>query len=192
MMVVMNIATNPARNTRIDIDNDVFAELQLRAVPLVDDVNSVLRRVLGLSISPELSATIANSDRTADLPARRLERKSAPRKKPSKGTIRAPKGSLLPEREYVQPLLASLVDRGGSAPSATLVEDLAGKLDGKLTPGDREEVSSGEVRWRNRVQFVRLGLIREGLMVRDSPRGIWEITDLGRNRVADLENGTSR
>jgi hypothetical protein len=30
---------------------------------------------------------------------------------------------------------------------------------------------------------VRLKLIREGAMVKDSPRGVWEITELGRERV---------
>jgi len=37
------------------------------------------------------------------------------------------------------------------------------------------------------VQFVRLGLIKEGLMVKDSARGVWEITDEGRERVAQAE-----
>jgi hypothetical protein len=91
---------------------------------------------------------------------------------------------LLPEAEYELPLLEALVELGGSAPTSDVVDLLGKKLEAKLTAVDRETISSGEIRWRNRVQFVRLGLIKEGLMVKESPRGVWEITDEGRARVA--------
>ncbi len=173
----------------IIVDDEVFAELQSLAEPLVDDANSVLRRVLNLSsngsrpTAPDAGMVVDGGPaKPAPAPSRQRARKqSTPRKKRSD---RAPKGSLLPEAEYELPLLEALVELDGSAPTSDVVDLLGKKLDGKLTDADRETISSGEIRWRNRVQFVRLGLIKEGLMVKDSPRGVWEITNEGRARVA--------
>ena len=39
------------------------------------------------------------------------------------------------------------------------------------------------IRWKNRVQFVRLRLVQAGLVEKDSPRGVWEITPEGRDRI---------
>jgi hypothetical protein len=50
-------------------------------------------------------------------------------------------------------------------------------------PADYEKLASGDIRWRNRAQFVRLRLIERGDMKKDSPRGLWEITDQGRDRL---------
>jgi len=59
------------------------------------------------------------------------------------------------------------------------------ELGSRLTETDREKLSSGGVRWQNRVQFVRLRLIKQGDMVGGSPRGVWEISESGRKRLAE-------
>lgn len=97
---------------------------------------------------------------------------------------RAPKGALLPEPEYELPILQTLVELGGGAPTGGLLDALETKLDGRLQPMDRERLASGDVRWKNRAQFVRLKLVRGGDMAKDSPRGFWEISDQGRQRIA--------
>lgn len=174
----------------IVVDGEVFAELQSLAEPLVDDANSVLRRVLNLSPNGYRTAdavlgTAADIEPAKSAPALPRQRARKPSTKRSKKkSDRAPKGSLLPEVEYEMPLLEALVELNGSAPTSDVVGLLGKKLERKLTDVDRETISSGEIRWRNRVQFVRLGLIKEGLMVKDSPRGVWEITNEGRARVA--------
>lgn len=186
----------------IVVDEDVFATLQSMAVPLVDDANAVLRRVLQLPTSSgDAGATEVYGDTSASNGAQSLEepthrstvkrsgasksgKAQSPKRKRGSGS-RAPAGSLLPEAQYELPLLESLTELGGSAPTSEVVDRLGKKLDGKLTEGDRETLGSGEIRWRNRVQFVRLGLIKSGHMVKDSPRGVWEITDAGRQRVAE-------
>lgn len=184
------------------VDEDVFATLQSMAVPLVDDANAVLRRVLRLPASqaeakeaesngnaaassagqPSEQAVrphlVKRSGNSKSGPARSQKRKRGP-------GGRAPAGSLLPEAQYEIPLLESLIELDGLAPTGDVVDRLGKKLDGRLTDGDRETLVSGEIRWRNRVQFVRLGLIKSGHMVKDSPRGVWEISDAGRQRVAE-------
>lgn len=109
--------------------------------------------------------------------ARSGRRKRAPR---------APAGTLLPEQEYVEPLLSILSEHGGTAPARQIIDAIGKKLENRLTPTDREKNSSGVVRWQNRIQFVRLKLVEEGLLAKNSPRGIWALTELGR---AHLEHG---
>ena len=183
----------------IYIDEDVFVELQNRAVPLVDNPNSVLRRVLGL---PELGTERdqASTERGPEIidPGRRphsSRRPSTARASKKQGrssratqTKRAARGTLLPQAEYELPLLESLVELGGSGPASEVIERVGSKLDERLTAADRSTLASGDVRWRNRVQFVRIGLVKEGLIARESPRGIWEETDKGRDRVRDRMN----
>lgn len=184
------------------VDEEVFATLQGMAEPLVDDANTVLRRVLSLAPAtadagspPGLSSQAASGhvEPTARPGEGRstLKRsvdprtaKSASSRRKRSTASRAPAGSLLPELQYELPLLEALLELGGSAPTSEVVDRLGKELDDKLTEGDRETLSSGEVRWKNRVQFVRLGLIKGGHMMKDSPRGVWEITDAGRQRVA--------
>jgi restriction endonuclease Mrr len=51
----------------------------------------------------------------------------------------------------------------------------------KLTWYDMQKLpSSGEILWENTAQWVRFYLVRQGFLSKDSPRGVWEITDKGR------------
>jgi hypothetical protein len=172
----------------VELDDDVFHALQERALPLIDDVNSVLRRILELEGSAEPRPALGS---TADTPKhtdpRSKRRKTATRTK-ARGP-RAERGSLLPEAEYEVPLLSALVERGGSAPASHVIEDVGDSLGDRLSEVDRQVLNSGLVRWKNRVQFVRLKLIQSGDMAAQSPRGVWEITETGRARV---ENNGAR
>jgi restriction endonuclease Mrr len=53
-----------------------------------------------------------------------------------------------------------------------------------LTPRDFEPLKSGEIRWRNRARFARLRMKELGLLSDSSHRGIWEITESGRQYLA--------
>jgi hypothetical protein len=180
------------------LDDDVFEALQALAEPLIDDINSVLRRVLKLNgarpphasgatpgeePAPGVTETVTRrvlkpSRRRSS--ARRRGRATAP---PKPKRPRAPRGSILPESEYELPILEFLDRAGGRAPASEVVEAVGAKLAERFTPGDLEPVSSGDVRWKSRIQFVRLRLIREGAMAKDAPRGVWELTDEGRTRL---------
>jgi hypothetical protein len=91
----------------------------------------------------------------------------------------------LPDKEYELPILEALSKRGGRAPAREIIDDLESQIGHRLTEVDREKIDSGETRWRNRAQFVRLKLVAAGDMVRGSPRGLWEISEKGKRRVSN-------
>ena len=166
------------------VDDEVYAALQEQAVPLEDDVNSVLRRLLGLPPTEAPRRAPSTAVATAEAPARRKRSMTTPAGKPTKKRTRVPKGSILPEEEYELPILRALEHLGGRVPTSEVIAQVEKEIGARLTEVDREELSSGGVRWQNRVQFVRLKLIKKGEMVDGSPRGIWEVSPAGRDRIS--------
>jgi hypothetical protein len=164
------------------IDDDVYAALQARAVPLEDDINSVLRKLLGLGESPADTEPPATGGSTSGTSRPLSVRPRSPKKSPKKRT-RVPKGSILPESDYEIPILRTLVGMGGRGPTSEVIALVEKELDSKLTDVDRGKLSAGDIRWKNRAQFVRLKLVEKGEMASGSPRGTWEISDLGRKRL---------
>jgi hypothetical protein len=180
----------------IRVDREVYNFLKHRAEAFVDTPNSVLRRLLGLDASnlPEgdggFREEVANGAPVgAGAKEKRRARGPAQRSSGKKGR-RVPRlapGSPLPEDEYVAPLLTALAERGGIAPAREVIEEIGQRLGNRLSPVDVETLPSGVVRWRNRAQFVRLRLVEEGLLSKNAPRGVWALTDAGREAAADLK-----
>jgi len=172
----------------IEIDDDIFEHLKSQAEPFTDTPSTVLRRLLNLNggalSQPQPSETV-RSDRS-EKPRATHSDKRPKGKKPTRRT-RAASGTLLPEQAYEKPLLQALVDAGGEAPYRNVVDAVGSTLGETLMPADFEKLKSGGIRWHSRLQFVRLRLIERGELDRDAPRGIWRITDAGRQA---LTNGT--
>lgn len=176
----------------IRIDDDVFDELKKHAEPFVDTPNTVLRRILDLgevgvdqngdggnvSLIDDEKAAVKRTRSGAPQTARHRRRRSKTMRSP-----RAKTGSILTESEYELPLLEIIAEHGGQAAAREVLDELGARLRDQLTEVDNQELASGDVRWRNRAQFVRLHLINRGDMVKDSPRGVWEISEQGRRRV---------
>ena len=81
-------------------------------------------------------------------------------------------------------MLKIIAEHGGRAAAREVLDELETRLDGLLTDIDRQSLASGNVRWRNRAQFVRLRLIEQGDLVKSSPRGVWELSEQGSKRIA--------
>ncbi|MFN8161721.1 MAG: winged helix-turn-helix domain-containing protein [Solirubrobacterales bacterium] len=167
----------------IRIDDDVFEALQEHAEPLVDTPNSVLRRLLGLA--QERLAPTADEPRPQGRATPKGGRRRRRRRAGTDGSARARPGSILGNEEYELPLLQVLSEKGGQAPTSEVLDALGERLNGRLTEVDRETLDSGQIRWRNRAQFVRLRLVQRGDMVKDSPRGMWSITKQGEQRAGE-------
>jgi len=56
---------------------------------------------------------------------------------------------------------------------------------------DLEVLKNGEIRWRNRARFARLRMKERGLLSNESPRGVWEISDIGRAYLKLNQQGKS-
>ena len=97
---------------------------------------------------------------------------------------RLAKGLLTPEREFTRPILESLVELGGSAKGSLVLDSVFQKMKGKLSERDLEPPPSklSTPRWLKQANWCRFNLVRKHRFLKpDSPRGVWEITDLGRN-----------
>ncbi|MEA2054592.1 MAG: winged helix-turn-helix domain-containing protein [Candidatus Thermoplasmatota archaeon] len=101
--------------------------------------------------------------------------------KAEKKEKRARKGEIAPEKAYYIPILESLIELGGSGKMKDVEDKVKGKMRHILTKKDYETLSNGKtIRWRNRAEWARNDLVSKfGYLKRDSPRGIWEISEKG-------------
>ncbi|MFH0763483.1 MAG: winged helix-turn-helix domain-containing protein [Candidatus Omnitrophota bacterium] len=83
-------------------------------------------------------------------------------------------------------ILKTLVDIGGSARRDRVLNHIKLHYNNFLSKKDLEDYESdnGE-RWKNHASFARQHLIYVGYLARNSPYGIWEITDVGRSKCAE-------
>ncbi len=179
------------------LDDELVEALKEKAEPLVDSIDSVLRRELGLAPvaqSPlffQIERVAADgNERTGAIalasapPQPRAPRRRRKGGKTRGGSQRAPKGSLLDERAYWTPILEALADApNGAAAARDVIAKVGVALDEQLTQLDREQVASGGERWQGRVQFARLRMKDAGLLETNSPRGVWQISNEGRSAL---------
>lgn len=92
------------------------------------------------------------------------------------------KGVRTPEEEYYAPILRVLTEMGGSGKIGDVLYRVYDEMKAILKPEDKEGLPSDPrtPRWRNAAQWARNTMRREGLLRADSPRGMWEITEQGR------------
>jgi hypothetical protein len=185
----MNIINPQEHENLVGIDSEVMARLADLAEPFVDDPNSVLRRELGLDRPAQAVSNGAAASPALDRPTARRTRRGTSRR--PRLTPRAPKGSLTPEEAFEQPILAALHDAGGALPFRHALEAVGRRMEGVLNEHDRVADERGVARWQKRVPFVRLKLVERGLLDGDAPRGIWQLTDAGREALAQTAAGAS-
>jgi len=100
-------------------------------------------------------------------------------------------GEITPRSAYTIPILETLIEMGGSGRMSEVLSRVHEKMKDMLKPKDFDKLPSGiAVRWSNRAQWERQRLVGEGHLKRDSPRGLWEITDSGRKLYENLKNRT--
>jgi hypothetical protein len=102
------------------------------------------------------------------------------RKKQVKGELK--RGLRTPEEKFIIPILESIIELGGKAETKNILNLVHSKMKGILNSYDYEPIPSDpkEKRWENTARWARYTMVNEGLLVKDSLRGIWEITEKGR------------
>jgi chemotaxis response regulator CheB len=86
----------------------------------------------------------------------------------------------LPQKEFRQPLLDTLIELGGTAHVSEIKSAMEKKIAALLSAADYEKVSTGEVRWWNAACWERSNMVRDGLIAESSERGVWELTKKGK------------
>jgi hypothetical protein len=87
-----------------------------------------------------------------------------------------------PEEQFIMPILESIIELGGRAKVKDVLERVYDKMKNILNSYDEEPLSSKpkEKRWENTAQWAIQDMVEKGLLAKDSPWGIWEITEKGR------------
>lgn len=95
---------------------------------------------------------------------------------------RVPKGRKTSEPAFRRPILEILAERGGAAKIGEVLDEVERRMGAGFTDTDYETLPSDDktIRWRNTAQWSRNQLVQYGLMERPRRRGIWEISDAGR------------
>jgi len=113
--------------------------------------------------------------------------KTAERGRKGVATARARAGEITSQARYTLPILETLIEMDGTGKMSDVLEGVFKKMKGTLTLKDLEKLSSGtSVRWENKAQWERQRLKTEGYLKKDSPHGIWEITEQGRKLCQGL------
>lgn len=90
-----------------------------------------------------------------------------------------PKDTMTPQDFYIIPILETLYELGGRGEVKKILSVLETKMKGILKEVDYEIDNSGTIRWIHNVHWCRLKLVHNGLLKKDSPRGIWELSEEG-------------
>jgi len=139
----------------VRVSEELFQEIQRYAEPLIDNFESALWKILRLAGS-----------RATKPPT------------PSKS------GDHMPPRDFWRPILEVLRENSGQADVETIIKALEIKIKDQLRPGDYESNVDGSLKWERQAHFQRLAMKHEGLIAGNSPRGVWEITNQGREWVS--------
>ena len=147
----------------IRIEDEVMDGLKKLAEPFVDTPSSVIRRLL------EEKGVI--------------ERVPLPSSRQAGDAARASSSAPISQATYENFLLYTLEEKfAGSADKRSVTQEVVERLSkrGLITSADLELVSTGETKAENMIAWGRNALKDRGLISRDSPRGVWELTSQGR------------
>jgi len=75
-------------------------------------------------------------------------------------------------------IIKALQKLGGRGEIRQVMDEVGKQLEGKLTEGDLEWRESVKMyAWQHNVCWARYKMVQEGILRRDAPRGIWELTE---------------
>ena len=108
------------------------------------------------------------------------------RKRTRKARKHLQRGLRTQEDAYRVPILQTLVELGSSGAVNEVLDRVGVLMQSQLNEYDRSGLPSTPrtPRWRNAAQWARNGLVKEGFLASDSPRGRWEITEEGERWLA--------
>jgi hypothetical protein len=86
----------------------------------------------------------------------------------------------IPASAFRAYILKALAELGGSAHEMDVLARVEEMVKPHLSPIDLEWLPTGnDYRWRKKARWERFKMKEQGLLRSDSPRGIWELSELG-------------
>lgn len=165
----------------IRVDDDVFEGLKTIAEPFTDTPNSVIRRLLkDHGVVFETSPNIKTD-------AGKLEIQLIDKILESKET-------LTPQpiyEKYLHYILANEFDGSATKHDATKAVIRLMKNNGYITSADMQCVSTGETKAENTIAWSRNALKDAGIISQNSPRGVWELSEKGKEIAKAIELPTA-
>ena len=76
---------------------------------------------------------------------------------------------------FRKPIVEVLKELGGSGKTKDVIERVGQRMEGQLSRADHEHGKSGQIVWKNKVQWERMALKDEGILKSNSPHGLWEL-----------------
>ncbi len=90
-------------------------------------------------------------------------------------------GLKTPQRKYRIPILKALMFYDGRAKTAKVLNYVNDLMRNQFNSYDLEIFRVNEPRWKNTTMWERKNMVLDGLISDQSPRGIWEITQNGKD-----------
>jgi len=106
----------------------------------------------------------------------------------SYGERKLSRGLKTPQAKFRLPILRALMSLGGSASINEVIDIIKEDMKDELNKYDYEPLKSTPhfPRWRNTAQWERDTMVKIGLLKKDSPRTIWEISDDGKTYLKNF------
>lgn len=92
----------------------------------------------------------------------------------------------LEHEAYIPALLKALHENGGWAPRWEARPRVGELLKTHFGWRDWEKRTDGQYNWEYRIDWIRDRLVKDGLMERNSTRGMWMLTEEGKRQAAKL------
>ena len=84
--------------------------------------------------------------------------------------------------------LKVLEELGGEGHHSQILDILEEKMKSEFNEIDREDLKTGEVRWKKNAEWQRYIMTKKGLLDSNSSRGIWKITEKGKEYLKSMKS----
>ena len=147
----------------IRISDEVMEILKKFAIPLEDTPDTALRRVLTDYIN--LISDEIPEDRSEERNQMVIKKKTATDNRLEK---------------YGRFIFLTLESLGGSAKAEIVTSNIEKTFGQEFSSKEREFLDSGTPRWLKNTHWARYEMNRIGLLNKNSPYGVWELTKAGK------------
>jgi hypothetical protein len=183
-----------------------MSALQMQMVDWRATWQTILTQPTARATHPVIATTLASRRVALEVPVmppqpnNRLEAKKPEpvSRSPEIGTGRRNLGRAAPgvrtsKYAYCRPVLQALVALGGRAEVRAVLERVERAMRHVLVEADYEPLASNPnmLHWDNNAQWARDHMVRDGLLKKGSPHGIWEISEAGRAYLTKNSNGST-